>query len=311
MKLVAKKIYHRLAAPLHARIDRLRDEIEANRMLIAQERVREITQRPVERLQDAELRVFSEWGEDGILQYLLSRVSIENETFIEFGVEDYRESNTRFLLMNNGWRGLVMDGDPQNVERIRRRDLHRRHDLTAVCAFVTRDNINDLIRANLGSGDIGLLSVDVDGNDYWIWKAIDVVSPRVVVVEYNSVFGREAAVTVPYRPDFYRTKAHFSNLYFGASLPALCKLAEEKGYVFVGSNSAGVNAFFVRRDVSAGLPAPSCRDGYVQSRIRESKDPKGELTYLRGADRLKQIEHLEVVDVESGRLVRLGSVANG
>ena len=123
-------------------------------------------------------------------------------SFIEFGVETYRESNTRFLLVKDNWRGLVIDGSETNVASIRALSEYWRHDLTAVASFITRDNINDLFADAGFTGEVGLLSIDIDGNDYWVWEAIDVVSPVIVVVEYNSVFGPEAQVTVPYAADF-------------------------------------------------------------------------------------------------------------
>ena len=199
-------------------------------------------------LREAEFKVFSQWGEDGIIQYLISRVEVPVPYFVEFGVENYLESNTRFLLLNDNWSGLIMDGSEANMQYVRGDAIYWRHELQAVSAFITAENINELLRAHVQQRDIGILSVDIDGNDYWVWRAIDAVEPCIVVAEYNSVFGPELQVTVPYQPDFNRTKAHHSNLCWGASLAALCQLGVQKGYAFVGSNSAGNNAFFVRED---------------------------------------------------------------
>lgn len=256
----------------------------------------------------AEFRVFSQWGEDGILQYLISRVPSIPKTFVEFGVEDYQESNTRFLLEHDDWQGLAMDGSPENIELIRAAPFFWRHDLQAVQAFITAENINGLIRAGGFSGDLGILSIDVDGNDYWIWKAVEAVSPVIVVCEYNALFGSQEAITVPYDPAFQRTQAHHSNLFFGASLRALCTLAVEKGYRFVGCNRDGVNAFFVRQDQAERLPRPSPAEGFSSSRFRESRDPKGRSTFLRGADRLEAIEHLQVWRVDHQDLRRLADL---
>ncbi len=253
-------------------------------------------------LASAEFKVFSQWGEDGILQYLLSKVDVPHRQFVEFGVENYREANTRFLLRHDNWRGLVIDGSPIYVESIKAERWYWRHDLTAIAAFVTAENINALIRAHVAEPDIGLLSIDIDGNDYWVWKAIDVVSPRIVICEYNSLFGDRQCVTVPYKADFDRSRAHHSNLYWGASLGAFCRLAVEKGYVFVGSNSAGNNAFFVRQDVAGRLVALQPEAGYVESRFRESRNESAELTYLSGDARLMPIQDLELFDLEEGKL---------
>ncbi len=251
-------------------------------------------------LSDAEFRVFSQWGEDGIIQYLLRRVKIADRSFVEFGVENYQEANTRFLLLNDNWRGLVLDGSADYIASIKADSISWRHDLTAVQAFVDAENINTLIGGNGFSGEIGLLSIDIDGNDYWVWKAITVVQPTIVVVEFNSVFGSRRAVTVPYQRDFFRTRAHHSNLYFGASLPALVELGRQKGYAFVGCTSAGNDAFFVRRDRLGGAREVSVEEGYVASRFRESRDAQGRLTYLSGPARLDAIRDMPLVDVTTG-----------
>lgn len=261
---------------------------------------------PRRELRDAEFRVFSQWGDDGIIQYLIHNVRVENDAFIEFGVEDYTEANTRFLLLNDNWRGLIIDASAENIARVRRDDLHWRHDLEAICEFVSRENINPLISGAGFNGLIGLLSIDVDGNDYWIWEAIDVVDAAIVVVEYNSVFGPSKALSVPYDPAFQRTNAHYSNLFWGCSLRALCLLAERKGYVFVGSNTNGNNAYFVKRELAGGLLIKTPEEGYVRSRFRESRDATGQLTYVGGDKRRALISDMIVMDVEHNVLVRLG-----
>ncbi len=255
-------------------------------------------------LSQAEFQVFSQFGEDGIIQFLVQRVPIENEIFVEFGVGDYRESNTRFLLVHDNWRGLVMDsGDPMH-EFLRSTGLAWRHDIHAKTAFIDRGNINDLIVSAGFEGDIGLLSIDLDGNDYWVLEAIDVISPRIIVAEYNSVFGADAAVTIPYDPGFVRGEKHWSWLYWGASLAALTRLADEKSYALVGGNRAGNNAFFVRRDVLGEIPEVGVEHAYVPCRFRDSRDQAGELSYVSShEDRLQLIAELPLVDLESGREV--------
>jgi len=303
-----------ILSPILRRLDKSPEilrEIEKNRMLIVQPRIREFhsTKEPL-RLAEAEFQVFSQWGEDGIIQYLLSRIAVENKVFVELGVGNYRESNTRFLLQNNNWRGLVVDCDRESVARIRTMELFWRHDLRAVRAFISGDNVASLLKDAGVTGDIGLLSIDVDGNDYWIWKAIpaEVIYPRIVIVEYNSLFGRRFPVVVPYAADFTRAKAHYSGLYCGASLKALCLLARQKGYLFAGSNSAGSNAFFVRADVAGQVPEVECEVGYVESKVRDSRDEKGKLSFVSGPDRLKLIENEIVLNVETGQTMRVGEL---
>lgn len=298
-----------LRAPFAGEFDRLQASSETQLMLAARSQAREMRRSPMAHdLREVEFRVFSQWGEDGILQYLLGRVPVDREIFVEFGVQDYRESNSRFLLRQDNWRGLVLDADAENIRMIQASELYWRHDLTALCSFVTRDNINGILRQAGFEGDIGLLSIDIDGNDYWVWQAIDAISPRIVICEYNSLFGDRHAVTVPYEEGFSRTRAHHSNLYFGASLPALCRLADAKGYAFAGSNGAGSNAFFVRRELAGGLRRLSAQEGYVLSRARESRDPSGKLNFAAGAERLALIRHLPVYDLERGGTVAISEL---
>jgi hypothetical protein len=260
---------------------------------------------------EAEFKVFSQFGDDGIIQYLIARLEIPFalSTFVEFGVQDYTESNTRFLLLNDNWRGLVMDGDKNNMENLKVRDMYWRHDLTALCRWIDRDNINTILEESGFSGPIGILSIDIDGNDYWVWQRIETVQPVIVIVEYNSVFGARQAVTVPYDPAFNRTRSHYSNLYWGASLPALASLARSKGYAFVGSNQAGNNAYFVRESYlgRGGIVALTLEEGYVESRFRESRDERGRLTYLGGAARRRMIAGMPVYDIERDAIIALSS----
>ncbi|MBT1062886.1 hypothetical protein KJY73_04830 [Bowmanella sp. Y26] len=255
----------------------------------------------VNSIHDVEFRVFSQFGEDGIIQYLIKKtnIKVEERIFIEFGVENYLESNTRFLLMNNNWRGLVFDGSPKNIESIKSQDYYWRHDLTAKSAWITRDNINELLTENGFGGDIGILSIDIDGNDYWVWEEISCVNPVIVITEWNSVFGAEKCISIPYDAEFNRSTAHHSNLFYGASISALSFLAEKKGYSLVGSNSAGNNLFFVRNDRLNGLKEVSIEEAYIESKIRESRDKEGKLSYLSGKSRIDEIRGMVVTDVIS------------
>ena len=251
------------------------------------------------RLEANEFQAFSQWGEDGLIQHLVRHIPVANKTFVEFGVQNYVESNTRFLLLNDNWTGLVLDSSPDNINFIRQDGISWQHNLTAVQAFVTRDNIDALLSTHAMTGEIGLLSIDIDGNDYWVWEAITVVRPTLVIVEYNSRFGPDRAVTIPYDEHFDRSKAHHSNTYYGASLNALCLLGKRKGYDFVGSNRAGNNAFFVRSSLRpAAVRAMSAEQGYVQSQFREARDENGNLAYLNLEQEQAILATLPLVDVE-------------
>lgn len=256
-------------------------------------------------LKDVEFKVFSQWGEDGIIQYLIQRIEIKYKYFIEFGVGDYTESNTRFLLMNDNWSGLIIDASQQNIDYIKKDNIFWKYDLKAVNLFITKENINSILSENIDEKDVGLLSIDIDGNDYWIWKEINVINPRIVICEYNSIFGNKLKITVPYDENFNRTNKHYSNLYFGASLPALCVLAEEKGYDFIGCTSAGNNAFFIRKDLSKPFKIFNVKDGYVFSKVRESRDIHGNLSFICGEWRIKEIYHMEVFDLNLNKIVKI------
>jgi hypothetical protein len=274
---------------------------------IGQQRSRAMAADPRRTLREAEFRVFSQWGEDGIIQHLLQHVPIEHDTFVEIGVGNYRESNTRFLLMNNNWRGLIVDSGCAHEEFLERSGLRWRYAIDPLTLFVTRENVNNAIASAGLSGDIGILSIDIDGNDYWVWEAIEVVRPRIVVIEYNSAFGRTHAISVPYDPQFRAAQAHWSHLYRGASISALAHLGDKKGYRLVGSNSHGCNAFFVRDDVLGATPASTAREAYVESRFRDARDRQGRPSYVTShEDRLQVIADMTVRDVTTGATMPVG-----
>ena len=279
------------------------DQQERTRELVGAMLARQVAQvrRPAS-LAEVEFRVHSQFGDDGILQWLVSRLPSLPKRFVEFGVEDYTEANTRFLMVNNGWRGLVMDGSRENMARLRRRPWFWRHDLEARTCFVTCENVDSQI-GNWARGEpVGLMHIDVDGNDYWLWDAVRSIAPSVVVMEYNAVFGADRAITIPYKSDFRRLAAHHSGQYFGASLAALTHLASAKGYALIGSNSAGNNAYFVRRELlDDDVREVSVAQAYAPPTFRESRDAAGRLDYLDLAGRQAAIRGLPVEDVVAGR----------
>jgi len=151
-------------------------------------------------------------------------------------------------------------------------------------AKVTRENINQLFSENGFTGGIDLLSIDIDGNDYWVWQAIDIVNPRIVVIEYNASMGNTESLTVAYDPDFDRFAKHPLGFYHGASLIALTKLAQVKGYILAGCDSTGTNAFFIRGDEAEGkVTAVSPTESFFPSITRSD--------YMSQADQFQQIAH--------------------
>jgi glycosyltransferase involved in cell wall biosynthesis len=254
------------------------------------------------------VKVFSQWDEDGLIDHIVAHCEIPNRSFVEIGIGDYTEANTRFLLTERGWSGVVVDSTTADIEKLRGSEAYWRYPLTALNSFVAAENVNEIIATGGLKGDIGLLSIDIDGMDYWIWNAIEVVSPRIVVCEYNGIFGSKAAVTVPYEPAFDRRTKHYSWLYGGTSLGALGHLAARKGYTLVGCNAGGNNAFFVRNDVmAAGDLKPSARP-YRKPVFRESRNPDGTLSFLDVAEGVKLIRDLPVYDVARDKTIKIADV---
>ncbi|TXK21616.1 hypothetical protein FVR03_23285 [Pontibacter qinzhouensis] len=255
-------------------------------------------------INDYEFKIFSQFGDDGIIQYLIKNIEIKNEIFIEFGVENYLESNTRFLMMNNNWTGFVMDGSDKAMKSLENQSWYWQYNLTQKAVFIDKANINALLEST-GFSDIGLLHIDLDGNDYHILKEIEMsrLNPSIIIMEYNSVFGKDRQITVPYDKHFDRTKAHFSNLFFGASLPALNNAAVELGYILVCCNLAGNNAYFVRKDLlNEKIKEESVEKAYKESKFRESRNKDYSLSYIAGSKRLEAIRGLKVLNIETNQL---------
>ena len=184
--------------------------------------------------------VYSQGGEDGVLLRLFERIGTRHQSFVEFGAWDgLHLSNTANLRLNHGWSGLLMEGSDRADGEIVRRE------------HVDAENIQDLFDRYDVPRDFDLLSVDIDGNDYWVWNALDRFEPRVVIVEYNVFFMSTTAKTIEYNPDHAWNNDHFG-LYHGASLAAFDRLAHSKGYVLAYTEPYCPNAIFVRE---SELPA--------------------------------------------------------
>ncbi|MCZ7647414.1 MAG: hypothetical protein M5U26_19515 [Planctomycetota bacterium] len=191
--------------------------------------------------------VHSQGGEDGLLLHLLSAVGAPRKSFVEIGIQDGLECNTANLAFHFGWRGVMFEGG-EAYARAARKNLSRCRGVRVKQAFVTAENVNALFDETGADREADVFSLDIDGNDYWIWKALEDFRPRVAVVEYNPFFGAEAAVSIPYDPGFvYRSDRPRG--YFGASLQAFVKLGASKGYALAGGSSQVSNAFFVRREL--------------------------------------------------------------
>jgi hypothetical protein len=202
------------------------------------------------KLTDVGFRNYSQFEEDGILLYLFAAIGTTNRTFVDIGAGDGINSNCANLAVNFGWRGLFIDGSEGNVTK--GRAYYSAHPDTwafppdFVNAFVRTDNINEIIEQQGLSGEIDLVSIDIDGNDYWIWQALTIIEPRVVVIETHVEFGMNSIV-VPYDREYSYPGKHPQ--YHGASPVAMAKLAGTKGYRLVGSNDYGFNTVYVKNGV--------------------------------------------------------------
>lgn len=205
----------------------------------------------------------SQNGEDGVIRYLFDEIGFESRWFVEFGFGAVQCNSLR-LMKHEGFNGFLMDGSAENVDffnyTANRLGIKG---VKAIQAFITRDNLQDLIRGNGVPRDIDFLSLDVDGNDYWFWEELDCISPRVVCIEYNAGLGPDLSLTVPYDPAFERYSKHPSGFFHGASLAALEALGKRKGYYLIGCDSTGTNAFFLRADTTVpNVPAVTAREAF-------------------------------------------------
>jgi hypothetical protein len=290
---------------LQGSVAALREDVGQTRYSVGS--IRAVRAREAGSLREAEFKAYSQFGEDGVIQWLIARVPIATRNFVEFGVGDYRESNTRFLLEHDGWSGLILDSGTSHLQFVRDEGLAWRGVIEARSTFITAENINELLASE--PVDTGLLSVDLDGMDYWILTAISVIRPRIVICEYNSLFGPSVAVSVPYLATFDRTAAHHSTLYFGASISAIAHWASQHGYRLIGSTAQGVNAFLVRDDVAGDLPGLTGAEAWVRTPIRQARDETGRLTYVGGLDEQRRvIAHLPLVDVITGGTLSVADI---
>lgn len=202
----------------------------------------------LEGLDKYEYSLFSQNGEDGLLRYIFSEIGYGSRYFIEIGFE-VTECNSLRLMLKEKLGGILIDGEKRSVRKFNK--AARRmgiHDVKAIAKFLDAENLREVLDEAEVPEEVDLLSIDVDGNDYWFWESIDYIKPRVVMVEFNASLGPELSLAVPYDPKFMRHEKHQSGFYCSASISAFNKLAEKKGYSLIGCDSNGVNAFFVRKD---------------------------------------------------------------
>lgn len=285
---------------------------EALKVLIGQylSQINHYLKSPRKYLWDYEFKVFSQFGEDGILSYLFFRIGTIKPNILEVGAGNFTECNSRFSVQAQSANAYLVDGRIDLISNLNSSDLRWRSLVEAEEIIVTPENINGIIqRAQRFLGEIDLISLDIDGIDYWILEQINLRNVSLLVCEYNPLFGSNYELTIPKSFEFDRSKAHYSNLYYGMSLRAAIRVANKNGMVFIGTNRVGNNAFFIQGKLLhlLDIPVPDTQDLeiFCNWKIRESRDSHGHLTFLEYSDAQKLISNEKLLNLETGRVERL------
>ena len=264
----------------------------------------------VKDLTETEVKIFSQNGEDGIIDYLIQRLNLDNKNFVEIGVGNYRESNTRFLYNRFHPKGLIVDYIDDMEKKVKPFMNLWKGDLRICNKKINSENILKLLDGSCDF-EVDLFSIDIDSIDYWIIKKLKKNISKIFVAEYNPVFGAKLEITVPNISGFERRNYHYSNLCYGMSLKALINLMDQKGYYFIGVNLQKINAFFILKKFKKEKFFPSIEiknlDNYTNSNIRDSRDKNNNLNYLSGDKKIKEIEECEVINLKDNKneLVKL------
>tara|TARA_B100000989_G_C19491078_1_gene449842 strand:- start:147 stop:1097 length:951 start_codon:yes stop_codon:yes gene_type:complete len=266
-------------------------------------------------INEFELKINSQNGEDGIIDFLLHKLKISKPNFVEIGVGEYVESNTRFLYDRYLQRGLIIDC----IENFKKRASSNinlwKGDLNIVEEKINPENVNQVLGENCNF-DIDLFSIDIDGIDYWVIEKLNPKISKLFIAEYNSVFGHEYDISVPYIDNFERYSYHYSGLCYGMSLKALIRLMNEKGFYFIGTNNFKNNAFFINNNFQfdvffKGFQAVNNLnlETFTNSTFAESRNKKGKLNYLRGKKRWEEIKDCEIVDFsDNGKIKKIKDI---
>ncbi len=259
----------------------------------------------IKKLSNAEFKIYSQNGEDGILDYLIYSLGIERPKFIEIGIGDYSESNSRFIFERTSPKGMVVDSIPDLEKKIKKRIKIWKGDLKIVNKEINSKNALDILEKDEMMVDLDLFSIDIDGIDYWVLDKLPKFFSKIAVIEYNPTFGFELEVSVPNIPNFNRTNYHYSNLCFGMSFKAAVNLMDKKGFYFVGSNFLKNNAFFVskkykKKTFFKNLKIDNSKFN-TESNFRESRDINNNLNYLSGKNKIKEIINCKVVNLKNSK----------
>lgn len=287
MKTLVRKLLGRMARPVVNQLELaagrklLNNEAVAQKLLVQQYRALAAKGREwLPTFSEVGFRKYSQFEEDGILLFIFALVPPLNRKCVEICAGSGRECMTANLIINHGWWGYLFDGNEHSVQAGRQ--------FFSACpdtffapprftqAWITAENVNEVIERAGAKGAIDLLSLDVDGIDYWLWKAISVVQPTVVVCETHNMIPADRALTIPYNPEFTFQSEDFRS----ASLAAMCKLGREKGYRLIGTHRFGFNAFFLKNGIGEEFfpevdPA-ACLNDPVTTQLRADRWPEVE-----------------------------------
>ena len=243
-------------------------------------------------LKEVGFKVYSEFEEDGILLYIFAVIGTTNKRVVEICAGGGIECMAANLIVNHGWEGLLFDGDKKQVEA--GIDFFASHPLTFYHppifkhAWITKENVNELIRENGFVGEIDLLSLDIDGNDYYIMEAIHVVKPRVIICETHNMIPSELALTIPYKSDFdFKRSGNLHRDFLGVSLLGMQKLLKKKGYRLIGAHRAGYNAIFMLNEI--------CKDYFPEVSVESVHD--NPYTKLWAQTKWREIKDLPWVEI--------------
>jgi hypothetical protein len=256
-------------------------------------------------LADSEMKIFSQSGEDGIIDFILNRINKKKDIkFIEIGTSDYEEANTRYIAESRPCTGLLIDLSNE-INFVKKRNFYWQNQIYIENSRVSPENINLILEKHDFLDNFDFLSLDIDGLDYWVLEKINLTNASLVVCEYNPLFGSEYSLTIPNTENFNREE--YSKLYFGASLKAFIKLMKKKGFIFLGSNSFCNNAFFVNTKYSKQFDDLIIENlsNYVDFKFREiilnnKKNFKEKL--------IKKIKDYELLNLDNNRLSSIGEL---
>tara|TARA_B110000483_G_scaffold32925_1_gene40058 strand:- start:84 stop:989 length:906 start_codon:yes stop_codon:yes gene_type:complete len=259
-------------------------------------------------IRDAEVKIFSQFGEDGIIDFLLYKLNLTNHiAFLEIGTGDYEEANTRFLCETRNCRGLLID-KIKDLKFVQKRDFFWKNDLYFCQKTITPSNISSVINSYGFKNDCNLLSIDIDGNDFWVLKNIELSHVDIVVAEYNPLFGSNLSLTVPQDDNFDRNR--FKKIFYGASLTAIIELMESKGFMFVGANSACNNAFFInknKKEFFSNLKVEELKE-YTKFTFREIKENSYKENQI--SNLIDKIEDFEIYDLNKKKTFKIKELKN-